>query len=268
MHCCWEPRPQPPMLCKFAQHMSTGFCYFDLHTTWAWLCVKLFLVSRLTFSITSHIHAALIPFDSHFTDNHAGSAYFEVAWNLMPPPKGRRFTLSLHIKNKYFNWKGPMHHGGNKHPSSTWYNSDAVGGSYLAVAPMDGGSAFALWFWFRWPRTCALPTGPVVDCVGISDVKLQDVGHRFSKFALRAEECGKCKGWQLGVIFWQSSNMFSFSIIKLRTFDFTLHLGHVRLCPECRDSVDKQCTYCTLEGMRSWGEIWQAQSPRTAKQCF
>ena len=40
---------------------------------------------------------------------------------------------------------------------------------------------------------------------------------------IAAEECGRCKGW---------------------TFDFTLHLGHVRLCPECRDSVDKQCTYC------------------------
>ena len=70
--------------CKFAQHIwALGFCYaafFDLHTTWAWFCVKLFLVSRLTFSITSHTHADLsTPFDSHFTDNHAGSAYFKVA---------------------------------------------------------------------------------------------------------------------------------------------------------------------------------------------
>jgi len=37
-----------------------------------------------------------------------------------------------------------MYQGGNKHGSSTWYNSDAFGSSYLAVAPMDGGSAFAL----------------------------------------------------------------------------------------------------------------------------
>ena len=30
------------------------------------------------------------------------------------------------------------------HYRTTLYNSDALGGSYVAVAPMDGGSAFAL----------------------------------------------------------------------------------------------------------------------------
>lgn len=91
------------LLIGFVSLLSTwalGFCYAailiyippELDS-----CVKLFLVSRLTFSITSHTHAALTPFDSHFTDTHAGSAYFKVAWNLIPPPKGKRFTLSLHI---------------------------------------------------------------------------------------------------------------------------------------------------------------------------
>lgn len=106
----------------------------------------------------------------------------------------------------------------------------------------------------------------------------QDVGHKIDSpcvQTLRAEECGRCKGWQLGRdVFW--TFFFGLKVVSspsassnFRTFDFTLHLGHVRLCPECRDSVDKQCTYCTLEGMRSQrGEIRHFQSPRTAKQCF
>ena len=52
----------------------------------------------------------------------------------------------------------------------------------------------------------------------------------------------------LDVFFWSQVDSSPSASSNFRTFDFTLHLGHVRLCPECRDSVDKQCTYCTLEG--------------------
>ena len=96
---------------------------------------------------------------------------------------------------------------------------------------------------------------------------------------LRAAECGRCKGWQLGRdVFWRfffclkvdSSPFLHFASSNFRTFDFTVHLGHVRLCPECRDSVDKQCTYCTLEGMRETkgGRFGNCQSPRTDKAMF